>query len=720
MDHLSQHLIDNNWSAVKHAITHGEIVWDDLVDQVNGLIHYLAYHNQIKIINQMDPELLITLIPQKNAEGNTICHIAALLNNIDLLNIVISYQPNVIYQKNKLGNTPLYYLVKNHQFIKELVSSIDIADNFICDEYTLLEYYILNKDMAMFLDIYDKITLSNQSECILFTIIQSDNSSHDKLKMMKYMVAVGANIQTLNKEFQSLLIIAILEGEEPIIKYLIKYGIDVNYSGPENNSNPLVLAILSANITLIKMLLAANASVSIPNKYLETPCHLLFSSEICSKIPLALKRIILGKIDDVNRTDHRMNSILNLIIQNDDWRNYEDILEEHKLKIYLSNKDGHYPCHNIDDIAFYHLVYKSYLNQLDSAIEWARDMDNTIAIILDNGDDIRPYRKYIMEQIMSGFSYPEIKHKTHPVKLITTKATNMTHFSAYTYNYICFMCYILQKYPHIKIPGLIPDQIRDGTLKTLYEDNIQNYLEDSPENELFRSIIKDYINHSPILVNHIIIWKDQYTHFFSPYIIKGVKKTLQKYPDTEFILFKLTIVSVEGVNHANIIIYDVVNRIVERFDPYGNVPFIDSNLIDPVLEGFFTKYLPNITYLSPSQVSNGISFQVFSDETNEVNYVENDPNGFCMAWCIWYVEMRIKNRFIPPDVLIRKTIQKINESENKFKDYIRNYSDYIDQEKNIILEKAGIPQKLWYVHALPIPIYKLYLKYIRKIYDSLS
>ena len=103
-----------------------------------------------------------------------------------------------------------------------------------------------------------------------------------------------------------------------------------------------------------------------------------------------------------------------------------------------------------------------------------------------------------------------------------------------------------------------------------------------------------------------------------------------------------------------------------------------------------------------------------------MNYVENDPNGFCMAWCLWYVEMRVKNPSIIPKVLIQKTIQQINKSEDKFKDYIRNYSNFLDDKKNEILSKAKLPKKYWYMHHIPTYIYKTYLKYIRRIYYEIA
>ncbi|AEX61766.1 putative ankyrin repeat protein [Megavirus courdo7] len=57
---------------------------------------------------------------------------------------------------------------------------------------------------------------------------------------------------------------------------------------------------------------------------------------------------------------------------------------------------------------------------------------------------------------------------------------------------------------------------------------------------------------------------------------------------------------------------------------------------------------------------------------------------------------------------------------NKFKDYVRNYSNYLDTEKNSILSNGGIPKQYWYTKTIPQNIYKSYLEYINKLYIQYS
>lgn len=715
MENIIRNLMDKNWLAITKAIENGQIEWDYLVDQTNGTLHYLAYHGKIDLIKLIDKNIFLNIIGQPNIEGDTIYHIASKMNDTKLLKFILKTNPIFIYQKNQLEYTPLFYLVQNDTLIREIVGEIEIIDHYLNKEYTLVEYYILSKNLDMVNFLLDNISINKNSSNAIFITIQSNNTIEMKIKFLELFLKNGFNINAMNKFFLTPLIVSIYENSYQICHFLLKKGANPNYYGPENNDHPLTIAIIRQDDATINLLLKYHTKIDIPDKYLKTPVHHAFCAP--NNISSKIKRFLLAKIRNINKTDNRMDSILNLLIHHDDWKKYMDILEEKKLKIYLKNKDDVSPIDGIisgEMDAFMELVYRSYLNQLDSGIEWVDNIDKKISILLENGEDIYSYKDYIMGKIRRGQSYPSKKYG-QIIKLINPPQSNISHFSAYTYNYICFLYHILEKYPKIKIPGMAKDQMKNKTLKDFYKELTIDYQEKNSDNMIFRSIIRDYINHSPLLINHIIIWKNNKIYFISPYIVQGIHETLDKYPETEFIIFKITIISNKSFNHANLVIYDVKNKYVERFDPYGNVPFYHSQQINILIESFFNEYFPGTKYLSPD----GISFQIFSDENNKMNYVENDPNGFCIAWCLWYLEMRIKNKIISPKSLIKKTIQGINKSEDKFKDYIRNYANYLDTEKNKILDKANIPKKYWYRLNIPRDIYITYLKYSRNIFSKI-
>lgn len=708
---------------IENEIRAGKIDWKERIDENNHFIHSLAYQQQINFIKLFPPEQLSLAVAFPNSEGDTVCHIGAKLHHLDLVDLSLSVNPSVIYQMNESKHTPLYYLVSYPELVQKILDQRKIMDHYIDNHRTLLEYYLVSENLSMVQFLHPRIQLTKYSDGILVSLISSSLDTQYKLKAARLILSFPFDVNKFNRHFVSPLIVAIKQGDEQMTRFLLEKGADINYCGLENLDNPLTLAILESNEEMIQLLMEYQPDLTIRDKFLRTPIHYLFSSPLDTpdrlveiNISTRVKRLLLTKINSVNTCNNRMNSILNLLMQNDNWKNYQDLLEDKKLKIYLKNKNGWAPIDFVDKnelIDFYQMVYRSYLKQLDRGKEWEDVIDQLIA----QGGHSQHYQGYLIQKIINGQSYPVTKKKIK-IKMLKAPETNITHFSAYVYNYVCFLCYLLKKYPNVKIP-VLPEQLKKRSLTDIYVESIQDFLSTDDDDSIFRSIISDHLNHGSCLINHIIIWRSDQKYFISPYLAQAINQTLYQYPDVDYLLLKLTILTKRRFNHANIILFDVKKKKVERFDPYGKVPFIDNKAIDDFLLLFFHHHFPGTHYLSYPEICHTISFQVFSDEANISNYVENDPVGFCIVWCIWWVETRIKNKDIDIRRLASKMVYLINKSYNKFKDYIRHYSHYLDGEKNKILEKCGVPYSYWYAKRLPMLVHKKYLKNIRKIFHHL-
>jgi len=105
---------------------------------------------------------------------------------------------------------------------------------------------------------------------------------------------------------------------------------------------------------------------------------------------------------------------------------------------------------------------------------------------------------------------------------------------------------------------------------------------------------------------------------------------------------------------ANILIYDFKNMVIERFDPYGNM--IDKNEMDDILEAELT-WNTGLTYIAPVDYLPSVSFQTISNEENVINQKSGDLDGFCLAWCLWYLETKLKNTNIKSKLLVEKLIK---------------------------------------------------------------
>jgi len=139
-----------------------------------------------------------------------------------------------------------------------------------------------------------------------------------------------------------------------------------------------------------------------------------------------------------------------------------------------------------------------------------------------------------------------------------------------------------------------------------------------------------------------------------------------------------------NAKHANIILYDFKNLSIERFEPYGDDGI--ENEIDDFLEETLT-YNTGMTYLKPSKYLPKPGYQLLSNEYDIENQKNGDFGGFCLGWCIWYIEHRIKNNNIDPITLNKKTLEKILRLDNSIVEFIRNYSNTLFNKKLQIIKK---------------------------------
>jgi hypothetical protein len=69
--------------------------------------------------------------------------------------------------------------------------------------------------------------------------------------------------------------------------------------------------------------------------------------------------------------------------------------------------------------------------------------------------------------------------------------------------------------------------------------------------------------------------------------------------------------------------------------------------------------------------------------TSETDTIHpTDPSGFCSAWCLWYADLRMRNPTIERSKLISQAIDKIKSKPIKFRQFIRNYAEFIVKIKS--------------------------------------
>ncbi len=71
---------------------------------------------------------------------------------------------------------------------------------------------------------------------------------------------------------------------------------------------------------------------------------------------------------------------------------------------------------------------------------------------------------------------------------------------------------------------------------------------------------------------HLIIWKNENTYYINDYLIDYLKNKCVDNYEKRFIYIKLSIVvSEKNIRHANLILIDNKYKLVERFEPYGDI-----------------------------------------------------------------------------------------------------------------------------------------------------
>ena len=196
-----------------------------------------------------------------------------------------------------------------------------------------------------------------------------------------------------------------------------------------------------------------------------------------------------------------------------------------------------------------------------------------------------------------------------------------------------------------------------------------------------------------------IIWSFQKI-FFPSYFDEEI---IAKIKESNYITIPIGIETAVG-SHANILFWDVRNKIIERFEPNGsNFPMglnYNPELLDNLLENKFKQFEPNLQYYAPKTYLPPISFQMLENlETPKCKKI-GDPNGFCGVWCIWWVYQRmlnIDNPGLNVNNIAEQMIKWIKFDNQSFKNIIRNFSKKITSIRDRYLKKYSHDINDWIV-----------------------
>jgi hypothetical protein len=232
-------------------------------------------------------------------------------------------------------------------------------------------------------------------------------------------------------------------------------------------------------------------------------------------------------------------------------------------------------------------------------------------------------------------SKPSITEENINIDLEVHKYQHFTKFTATMIDIIIYFIHLSKKYKNLYIPKIYGNNSdrKDFPFIVNYDDNLK---------------ILDINPKLNVLINDI-----------------------RREKSYDYALLFLSLTLENDLKHASILLYDFNNLTLERFETYGN-DGIDNKMDDYIEEEL--TWNTGFKYLRPNDYLPKPSYQALSYEGNE-SLKAGDFGGFCLGWCIWYVEHRLKNPKIEPKILNQKTLEKLLRLDDTLTEFIRNYSN---------------------------------------------
>lgn len=198
-----------------------------------------------------------------------------------------------------------------------------------------------------------------------------------------------------------------------------------------------------------------------------------------------------------------------------------------------------------------------------------------------------------------------------------------------------------------------------------------------------------------------------------PEFENNLQRCLSPNNPSRFVAFILTLMEQYGcppsgassvTNHANIIIIDKLHKTVDRFEPQGTQTAEDRwyeyNILDERLAEHFARM--GLTYFSPMCFCPYMNVQALE------GYHETSI-GFCSAWSLWWLWVRLSNPDRDPRQLLQDMISSFSmrpskiSHESSFYEFIRDFSSWIVSVSSQFLEPflKRYPQGIKWFHFGP-------------------
>jgi len=633
-----------------------------MVDKIKEILDKLYNKSKIKTLTKED-------ITKPIINTNNILHICAMRGlEEELIKLINIYKNNNIELdiKNSDGDNIIHLLFKNgfdeiviklfHNKILQvniLIQLNNLDDNplfYCCDRYDTINklYYLINKE------IINKSNRNNHTVITKLILNIKEDTKEDKYyKLITKMIKI---IDFSQPKAMPVLMFAILAKKTELSKYFIINNLGINNKNTFN-WYPLNVACITNNIIIVKMLLDIDDDIrngGIDN--LNLPINVAIKHNYIELFELLSKYV--KKYDTVDKYDNiYLHYILNSMII------YNRKINKSILEQYINNSD-------LDKKNVKGVTPKKLLKDLHKK--------NKIKIHIINK---------LNRQIKSR---DKIKFNMTYKKSIKTKNINYGKFNSDIMHWFIYQYIILNKYNNVtmlKSSTSFKKQINNKLNNKLNNKQVMTY-------ELKLKYITEYIEEyfNKLSVN-LIIWKSNKINYINKNFIKTLNKELKK--KKRFITIQLSMMLTLNVSHAEVIIIDKKNKTITRFEPYGVDSFEDEYILDNIIKKIVERTTKEkYKYYIPRDYLDSVKFQSVSRDDEEINKKLGDPIGYCLAWCFYFIELRLCNPDMDNEEMVKLGAKKILEvyggKENPYLYFIREYAIHLNEEKDKLLKKIGI------------------------------
>jgi ankyrin repeat protein len=629
------------------------------------------------------------------------------------LDILDSDGYNIFYIPIKFGYVEIVKLLINFSNVIIGIPLLELQDN----KLNIALHYAI---MFNAYDIIDDILNANSN--INFKDINGNTCLHlivknlnvDKLDLIKKLISKKIGINYLNNLGQNALHISVENNNFEITKLLLENNININIQTTDDHLTPLIISTIHSNISISKLLLSYNPNFNLQDIYGNSILNhaiLNKSKQIIElyydKVDVNLVNISgqisinlyfdnnydLDKLDEYYFKDILIKSKLNLqnnqgkttwhyLAKNNIWEKYYDIIIKKKNKIFIQDLEGVTPYNIIKEQnkndpkiidKFMIIIAHSFYNII--IINKITNYDNLIKN--NEKETIINIKKFI---IKTNTSFPQITN-SYCLNEENYENINFSSYIGILLDIICGMIYIKNKFPNLNT-SLTTDFINNSILEQYYIDN-----------GIPKGKFNDFLNFE-------ITWS--FHKLFIPTTLRDEIEKFKKDKTKKYFIIPLGIELTNGA-HANILLYDKSKNELERFEPYGKdyPPSFNYNPkhLDFVLNNLFSNYFENdinvFKYFSPNDYEIKIGLQLLDSYEYSKEKNIGDPGGFCAAWSLWYIEMRINNKNINRNELLYRLINHIRLKQISFRTIIRNFTKNITDIRDTILTNSKIDINKW-------------------------